>query len=97
MTRYFPELVEAVKAHLPTRCVLDAEIVVSTQMAGSWTSTPCCCAFTAASRVRLLATQTPAHLVAFDLLALGEVDWTDQPFRRRREALEGALGRVAAV
>jgi ATP-dependent DNA ligase len=35
--------------------------------------------------------------VAFDLLALGEVDWTDQPFRRRREALEGALGRVAAV
>jgi ATP-dependent DNA ligase len=31
LTRYFPELVEAVKAHLPTLCVVDAEIVVPDQ------------------------------------------------------------------
>ncbi|HEU5226147.1 MAG TPA: ATP-dependent DNA ligase, partial [Actinomycetota bacterium] len=28
MTRYFPEVVEAVRANLPPRCVVDAEIVV---------------------------------------------------------------------
>ncbi|MGH2669735.1 MAG: ATP-dependent DNA ligase, partial [bacterium] len=28
MTRYFPELVEAFKANLPERCVIDGEIVV---------------------------------------------------------------------
>src|SRR5262245_30689074 len=28
MTRYFPEIVEAVKATLPERCVVDGEIVV---------------------------------------------------------------------
>jgi ATP-dependent DNA ligase len=48
----------------------------------------------AASRVALLAAQTPARLVAFDLLALGEVDWTGQPFRRRRAALEDALAQA---
>src|SRR5246500_5092554 len=30
MTRYFPELVAAVKAELPERCVIDGEIVVAT-------------------------------------------------------------------
>ena len=30
MTRYFPELVEAVKAELPDRCVIDGEIVIAT-------------------------------------------------------------------
>ena len=30
MTRYFPELVEAAKAELPERCVIDGEIVVAT-------------------------------------------------------------------
>ena len=45
----------------------------------------------AASRVALLASQTPARLVAFDLLALEDIDWTGWPFTRRRAALEGAL------
>jgi ATP-dependent DNA ligase len=48
----------------------------------------------AASRVALLASQTPARLVAFDLLALGEVDWTGQPFADRRAVLERALARA---
>src|SRR5215217_958420 len=50
----------------------------------------------AASRVRLLAAQTPARLVAFDLLALGGVDHMGEPFARRRAALEQALAGVEA-
>jgi ATP-dependent DNA ligase len=92
MTRYFPELVEAVKAHLPARCVVDAEIVVP-DPAGRRLDFDALLLriHPAASRVRLLAEQTPARLVAFDLLALDDVDWTGRPFRLRRAALEGAL------
>ena len=43
------------------------------------------------SRVRMLAEATPAHLVAFDLLALGDDDLTGRPFAERRTALEAAL------
>jgi ATP-dependent DNA ligase len=50
----------------------------------------------AASRVRLLATQTPARLVAFDLLALDEIDYMAEPFAYRRAALEEALAGVRA-
>ena len=45
----------------------------------------------AASRVKLLAAQTPAKFVAFDLLALGDDDYTGRPFAERRAALEKAL------
>ena len=40
----------------------------------------------AASRVRLLAEQTPAHFVAFDLLSLGSDDYTALPFAQSRAA-----------
>jgi ATP-dependent DNA ligase len=95
LTRYFPELVAAVKAHLPARCVIDGEIVVpdATGRRLDWDAL-LLRIHPAASRVTLLSTQTPARLVAFDLLALGDVDWTGQPFRRRRAELERALARV---
>jgi ATP-dependent DNA ligase len=95
LTRYFPELVTAVKTHLPDRCVLDAEIVVP-DPAGrrlDWDAL-LLRIHPAASRVALPASQTPARLVAFDLLALGDDDWTGQPFARRRAALEDALARA---
>jgi ATP-dependent DNA ligase len=96
MTRYFPELVEAVKAHLPARCVVDAEIVVPDPEGRRLDFDALLLRIhPAASRVALLSEQTPARLVAFDLLALGEVDYTGQPFARRRAALEQALARVA--
>src|SRR5262245_54424359 len=71
MTRYFPEVVEAVKANLPQRCVVDGEIVVIRGDRLHFDSLlqrihP------AESRVNLLAEQTPASFVAFDLLALGD-------------------------
>jgi ATP-dependent DNA ligase len=95
MTRYFPELVEAVKAHLPTRCVVDAEVVVPDASGRRLDFDALLLRIhPAASRVRLLAEQTPARLVAFDLLADSEADWTGQPFARRRAALEGALAQA---
>jgi ATP-dependent DNA ligase len=92
LTRYFPEIVEAVKANLPQRCVVDGEIVVP-DAAGRRLDFDALLLriHPAASRVRLLAGQTPARLVAFDLLALDDVDWTGEPFVRRRAALEHAL------
>jgi ATP-dependent DNA ligase len=92
LTRYFPELVEAIRTHLPARCVIDAEIVVP-DAAGRRLDFDALLLriHPAASRVALLAEQTPGRLVAFDLLALGEVDYTSQPFARRRAALERAL------
>ena len=90
LTRYFPELVEAVVASLPERCVVDGEIVVRTEGRLDFGALqqrihP------ADSRVRLLASATPASFVAFDLLALGDDDLRNEPFGVRRERLVAAL------
>jgi len=92
MTRYFPEVVAAVAQSLPERCVIDGEIVVPDAEGRRLDFEALLQRIhPAASRVRLLAEQTPAAFVAFDLLALGDEDFTGQPFARRREALERAL------
>ena len=83
MTRYFPELVAAVTAEMPERCVIDGEIVLATDHGLDFVALqqrihP------ADSRVRMLAEQTPAHFIAFDLVALGDDDYTGQPFSERR-------------
>jgi ATP-dependent DNA ligase len=90
MTRYFPELVAAFRTELPERCVVDGEIVIATDVGLDFEALqqrihP------AASRVNLLAEQTPASFIAFDLLALGEEDLTGRPFAERRVLLEQAL------
>ncbi|HEX4866762.1 MAG TPA: ATP-dependent DNA ligase, partial [Acidimicrobiales bacterium] len=91
LTRYFPELVECLRAALPRRCVIDGEVVVVTDDGLDFDALqqrlhP------AASRVARLAGDTPASFVAFDLLALDERDLTAEPFHERRRLLEGALG-----
>jgi ATP-dependent DNA ligase len=92
MTRYFPELVAAVLANLPERCVIDGEIVVPDAEGRRLDFDALLQRIhPAASRVDLLAEQTPAHFIAFDLLALGDADLTEQPFAQRRAALEDAL------
>jgi ATP-dependent DNA ligase len=90
LTRYFPELPPALKASLPDRCVLDGEIVIGGENGLDFEALlqrihP------AASRIRMLAETTPAAFVAFDVLALGDVDLRPRPFAERRPALEEAL------
>jgi ATP-dependent DNA ligase len=94
MTRYFPEVAAAVRANAPERCVLDGEIVVAGDgRLDFWALQQRL--HPAASRVELLAGQTPASFIAFDLLALGDDDYTARPFRERRAALERALAAAA--
>ncbi|HXF71285.1 MAG TPA: ATP-dependent DNA ligase [Actinomycetota bacterium] len=92
MTRYFPEVVEAIRANLPARCVVDGELVVPDPSGARLDFEALQQRIhPAASRVRLLAERTPARFVAFDLLALDDRDLTREPFRERRRALEEAL------
>ncbi|MGI9093707.1 MAG: ATP-dependent DNA ligase [Mycobacteriales bacterium] len=94
MTRYFPELVDAVKAELPERCVVDGEIVIATG-AGLDFEALQQRIHPAVSRVTLLSAKTPASYIAFDLLALGDQDYTARPFTERRDALAAVLGSAA--
>ena len=90
MTRYFPELVAAITAELPERCVIDGEIVIGTEHGLDFEALQLRL-HPAASRVRMLAELTPASLIAFDLLALGDDDFTGLPFSERRAALVDEL------
>lgn len=95
LSRYFPEVVTAVRDNLPERCVVDGEIVVAHEGRLDFDRLserihP------ADSRVRLLAEQTPAALVAFDLLALGDDSLLDTPQADRRRVLEAALAGASA-
>jgi ATP-dependent DNA ligase len=90
LTRYFPEVVAAVKESLPARCVVDGEIFVAIGDRLEFERLqerihP------AESRVRMLAEKTPAGLVAFDLLAVGDESLVGRPFEVRRARLEEAL------
>jgi ATP-dependent DNA ligase len=90
MTRYFPELVAAALAELPERCVIDGEIVIATESGLDFEALQLRL-HPAASRVTMLAERTPAAFIAFDLLALGDDDYTQRPFRERRAALVEAM------
>jgi ATP-dependent DNA ligase len=90
LTRYFPEVVAAVKEQLPERCVLDGELFVAVDQRLEFEVLqerihP------AASRIEMLSEKTPAGFVAFDLLALGDESYVERPFAERRAALEDAL------
>ena len=92
MTRYFPEVVAAVLANFPERSVIDGEIVVADTARNTLDFEALQQRIhPAASRVNLLAEQTPASFVAFDLLALGDDDLTEEPLERRRALLEECL------
>jgi ATP-dependent DNA ligase len=95
MTRYFPELVEAIRRELPDRCVVDGEIVIATDHGLDFEALQQR-VHPAVSRVTLLSRQTPASFIGFDLLALDDDDLTSRPFRERREALVAALAPAGA-
>lgn len=90
LTRYFPEMLEPLKAALPERCVVDGEIVVAIDDHLDFDALgqrihP------AESRVTMLAEKTPATFVAFDVLALDDRALLDQPFDERRRILESMV------
>jgi ATP-dependent DNA ligase len=98
LTRYFPEVVEAMCTQLPERVVLDGEIFVALRGEDGVDRLefevlperihP------AQSRIDMLAEKTPAGFVAFDLLALDDTSYVDRPFAERRATLEQALAGV---
>lgn len=87
LTRYLPDLREAIEAQVPPGCVLDGEAVI-------WTGDRL--DFDALQR-RLVASKTglpvivrerPASFAAFDLLAVAGQDIRSAPLAQRRELLE---------
>lgn len=95
LTRYFPEVVTAVRENLPPRCVVDGEIVLPYEGRLDFDRLserihP------ADSRVRTLAERTPASFVAFDVLALDDTSLLTTVQAERRTVLEGALAGASA-
>jgi ATP-dependent DNA ligase len=93
MNRYFPELIAPILSELPPRCVVDGEIVI-VGAHGLDFEALLLRIHPAASRVAMLARETPASFIAFDLLGVGDEDLRERPFEERRDRLERELGRV---
>ncbi len=91
LDRYFPELADPLRANLPERCVLDGEVVIAHDGALDFEAL-LLRIHPAESRVRMLAAESPASFVAWDLLALGDEDLRDVPQGERRARLEAVLG-----
>ena len=94
MNRYFPELLAPLAAALPARCVVDGEIVI-VGAEGLDFEALLLRIHPAASRVKLLAEQSPSSFVAWDLLAIGDEDLRAAPLAVRRQRLEETLRRAA--
>jgi ATP-dependent DNA ligase len=93
LNRYFPEVVETLLAQLPSRCVLDGEIVIAQDGRLEFDALQLRL-HPAASRVKLLSKQIPASVVFFDLLCEGDEDLRGEPFDARRKRLETVLASV---
>jgi ATP-dependent DNA ligase len=95
LNRYFPELVEPLMKVLPERCVLDGEIVIVGEHGLDFEAL-LLRIHPAATRVKLLAAQTPSSFVAWDLLAIDDEDLRDVPLHERRARLERIFSKVKA-
>src|SRR5262245_5057529 len=94
MNRYFPELPGPLLRALPERSVVDGEIVIVGENGLDFEAL-LLRIHPAASRVKMLAAQSPASFVAWDLLALGDEDLREAPLAVRRRHLEQALAGAA--
>lgn len=90
LNRYFPELIDPLKAQLPERCVLDGELVIAGSEGLDFDSLQLRL-HPAESRVKKLAVEIPAEVVFFDLLCLGDESLCETPFAERRSKLEKIL------
>lgn len=95
LDRYFPELLDPLRAQLPSRCVLDGEIVIARNGALDFDALQLRL-HPAASRVKLLSEKIPASIVFFDLLSKGEEDLRGTPFKERRQNLESMLSKATS-
>jgi ATP-dependent DNA ligase len=87
LARYFPEVVDTLRGTKDKHFILDGELIIPLGDALDFEALqhrlhP------AESRIRKLSAETPAELMAFDLLEIGGKSLTEQPLRKRREALE---------
>lgn len=87
LARYFPEVVALVASLGARRFVLDGELILPVGEILSFDALqqrlhP------AESRIRRLSEETPAQLMLFDCLGVGEVSYRDRPLGERRAALE---------
>jgi ATP-dependent DNA ligase len=83
LNRYFPEL-----AFPAGRYIVDGEIIIDADDGHEDFGALQNRIHPAASRVAMLAEQTPARYVAFDLLAADDESWLERPFTERRARLE---------
>jgi ATP-dependent DNA ligase len=86
LQRYFPELLDPLRAALPDPCVVDGEIVIATPDGLDFDALQLRI-HPAASRVAMLAQQQPAQVILFDLLAVGDRDLREERFDTRRRLL----------
>jgi ATP-dependent DNA ligase len=95
LDRYFPELAAPLRASLPERCVVDGEVVISKDGELQFEAL-LLRIHPAASRVKMLAEESPASFVGWDLLALGDHDLRATAQAERRALLETAFAGVTA-
>src|SRR3954463_8398864 len=95
LDRYFPELAAPIRANFPERCVVDGEVVISRDGELDFEAL-LLRIHPAASRVKMLAEQSPASFVGWDLLAMGDDDLRKVPQGDRRSRLEGVIGTADA-
>src|SRR5262249_10208972 len=93
LNRYFPELLEPLRAQLPKQCVLDGELVIARDGGLDFDSLQLRL-HPAASRVNMLSGKIPASVVFFDLLCEGEQNLCSHPFKERRKRLESLLSKA---
>src|SRR3954468_17376424 len=95
LARYFPDMVESLRALKPKRFILDGELAIPVGKILSFDALQLRL-HPAASRVAKLAAETPSILIAFDLLQTPRgVDLTGNALRERRQALEAFFASVA--
>jgi ATP-dependent DNA ligase len=94
LNRYFPELLETLRAQLPTHCVLDGEIVIAGGSGLDFDALQLRI-HPAVSRVKFLSRESPASIVFFDLLCKEEKNLCNQPFEQRRQMMESLLSSAA--
>jgi ATP-dependent DNA ligase len=87
LARYFPEVVAMLAGLKAKRFLLDGELIIPVGDALSFDALQLRL-HPAESRVRKLAAETPAQLMAFDLLEIGGKPLTHLPLSERRDRLE---------